>query len=859
MQNFEEVAQRIYEGATGERLLGIEGKLQSSLVLSDRMMRNLETTAINYSKVPSSSLEQIVLPLVHICVENGSFLVDEILELFEEKDFVNLIAQNFVRGLSQHGSEFIDFKNPRYLRAKEHLMNIIQGGKGRENGRTENHSELLEGNLSKTLEEKFPVYHRGVPVWQLFYREPDGGLTHRVRTFGLDFKTHKNEVYDLLVQKINKEIPQIIRNGVKAIFGAEVKGEKDKDFDPNMNKRWFILNYIFRRVLIPEQNGKVLIDDQAIAKLVKFLEEEKFLNDEEIWQMFYREVKAMHGRFELVFHTSDEVRAQLREQIPEAGIAEEFEPLDQFSSNLRKDFDKIFGHFKKKIRDLRDKKLPKNGHAQLVDLQDNSPDALLRIISPEKAVEVLQNYAQIIESADRPVDYLRMIFNLSDSPIFTREDGSKQKLEDLSDEEVQTLLGNELASTEKVIHSMFHDAFKFLDSHDEIREKCRYLPEIMGCRDPLKLFTWLAHPERFKAEFPQYKHLRNGVIKFEISTFLFMFLKWRELMNKEPYKSLQKNRKVLEDYMASHYEMENIKYFDLDFRVLQEVDEHGQAILDEKNRPLYQAVWGDHDLIRDAGSELTRLDGEKIKVFPQPSSQMIEKDGKHFKAFPIETKKMMTATLKVPVVSNEPEWLALPVAERFVKLDMIFYVGSDEHFVKSKGAVSYFLSNLRNNGMSSDLLRFACSIQPHGNSQDDTPNGERKLRYFVNYNLFAYFNRPVVIKDQQQNRHVSSKTAKSKNSGSAEGFNEKRDYVISLSVNMLENVQGDATSITFEGQGYENFGNFLCYFLSNNTASSHEIYEQKRVQGLVRQFLPGVVFGSEMVDLLDTAFEKQEK
>jgi len=849
MLNFEEVARCVYEGATGERLLGVEEKIANSPVLERRMMYNLENTAINYSKVPSSSLEGIVGPLVRICVEEGSLLDDEILALFFQKNFVHLIAENFVMGLKNPEDRFVDFQSLAFLTAKEHLIRIIKGGNGIEKGRTQNHDELLEGNLSKTLEVKFKMFHPRIPVWQLFYREPGGGVTQRIRTFGLDFKTHKNEVYDLLVEKIQNEIPQIIRNDLKAIFHADVKSEKEKSVDPNMNKRRFILNYIFRRILLPNAEGEVLIDDQAIEKLVKFLEGEKFLNDEDIWQMFYREVRAIRSRFQIIFHTKDAVRNKIRDSIPEIGIAEEFESLDAFSDHLYNDFDKIFGHFKKKIRAIRDKKLPKKEEAQLVDLQDTSTEALLRIVSPDKAVEVLQKYAEIIETSDRPVDYLRMIFNLNDSPIFSRDgdlNGGGKHLDQggqLCDEEVQVLLGKELESTELVINSMLHDAFKFLPENDEIHDKFKYFPEIMGCRDPLKLFTWLAHPDIFKKDFPKYQNVRAGIIKFQISNFLFMFLKWRELMNKEPYKSLQKNRKVLEEYMLSHYQMENIKYFDLNFRVLQEVDEYDTPILDQKGRPLYQAVWGENEFVKDLHAAV----------------EFVEKDGTRFKALPVETKKMMSATLTVPVISNEPEWLALPVKERLVKLDMVFYVGSDDHFVKAKGAVSYFLSNLRNNGVSSDLLRFACSMQPHTDSQNDVVNGELKLRYFVNYNLFAYFNRPVVIKDQAQNRNVSNRPERQVKSKASEGFNEKRDYVISLSVNMLENVQGDATSITFEGQGYENFGNFVSYFLSNNTESSHEIYEQKRVQGLVRQFFPGVVFGSEMVDLLDEAFEKQQK
>ncbi len=335
---------------------------------------------------------------------------------------------------------------------------------------------------------------------------------------------------------------------------------------------------LYKKALARESH---VMEEDALSKvkgllfdLLKFVDENGGnINGNEIYQALFDENKAL-GAMKKIFQQQEQAQ-----QINDSRVSL---LSDKF------DLDKLFwGFIAKEILHYGQIKLSKAKKIREVDLWSLDPKKMADHLKTPQHLKALQALANLYDSSpDEFLEYVsKMIGYTSDSVMSNSLDQAR----------VTEIFREYLNKVQQHIEDTIKEALAFrlnledqnnlarlgvdFDRADIIHQLCKYLPEIIGCRDLGKLVTWAAYPHKFR------KHARNQMLQNSrhLSSFKEHFdgqyFSELPVMGMSFNEADQKYEKAFEEALFSEYDQQG-KYAEL---VLQEYDKIKKR-LDEYSR-----------------------------------------------------------------------------------------------------------------------------------------------------------------------------------------------------------------------------------------------------------------------------------
>lgn len=753
---------RIETRQTGQRLLTLAGKMEQS-----HESPTLLNTLLAFANLPNVNLRTIIDGLADSAYEDKTLLAEEFLEEFRNLDGSKMLVVKFIEKLQPPTVE-------------------------------EENEELQQQALAE-LRDFICRYSTSAITLHAWIKQQQKAYPE------VNFeKLFNDDITDLLAWEIEKTATVIVREKYQKLFGGGEKKDSERSEEEKKKNKRFILNFFVHRV-IQLDNGNFKINEEALEKLIEFINEQKYPL-EQLYLLLYKEIKEMRHMID----EPAEIRASTKTAIAAIGLLEN-NPL--FHGGF--DYDELF---EKRIRPIilkvREKKLEEKKRLRIVDITDITPEGLAETLIPKRAVTPLLEKLAIAETEEEFVYQLRKNFN------YQEQNGNDHdsRIARLSDEEILQILSEQLKEAKAQIEYMIEQGLRRRPKEDPIHKDCRFIPEVLNCENIRDLIRWTTSPETFIEENPKRFGYPYKVIRFQCRRMLEMLLLYRKYAFREDVKAREENRNILEEQLVGDLKIKNSQEREISFRVRVTIDPvtHQLAELPE------------YEVIHDPAA--LKINPHNVYTDYKPGPRGEEAgDGTWYRYYPVESKTFYEVDMEIPVGKK---------GER-KKGKALIYTG-DGDYVHCKSIRSYLSSILRGK-KPSDLLRWTLVT-------DDKAMSDA-LRHYL-YENYATGGNFEVIRDSEEERMISDKknTIRTKKS---DKFAKERVYSGSLYATIpLKN--GNDTyehgHVGFETQIQKKDSMLIAH--SDHTVTSHSrAYTPEREFRNIFQYLfPPELYGQRFAD-----------
>jgi hypothetical protein len=455
-----------------------------------------------------------------------------------------------------------------------------------------------------------------------------------------------------------------------------------------------------------------------------------------------------------------------------------------------------------------------DGSLRVCDVVRVSPEGIAQCIYPDEAITSVAEISGLIERSDAAfVAECRKKFNYVHSASG-----------EISNELVETTIGDQLEKVKNQIEYTILRALTRKTATDPISIDCRFLDEILNCKNLKELLKWIVKPAEFIKKHPKYKDTPYKIISQQARTMIMLLFFYRRYIFEEKFRSIDQKRVLLEDHFVKMLNIRKPQKRLLSFRVAVEIDRQTLSpvlLKNEKGNPVPK-----YRILRDQ----TLLNNDKEHEIIR------EIDGKIMQIFPVETKEFQAVKVDIP---NSKDGKILSTT--------IYVYSGDGKLIHCKQPESYISSLLRGKEPT-DLLRWMIVT----NSQED--NDALRGFLYENYSTGHFES----IKDNLENRNLSrKKSIKTKTKGS-QMLSGERGFAGSMYA-MIPNLDKsgavDHNFIGFETQIYD-LETMLIYNLSDYTASSHRrVYTPEReFENMFKYLFPPIIYGRKFAEYKRAGF-----
>lgn len=657
--------------ATRHRLYTLASKYDSDV--NPETLTEIRATINEYGE--KIYIGSIIDDLIRKCFNEENLLQEEFVDWFVRHKIADMLVVHFVARLPRSEAHN-DEEDPHYRSAKESLRSFL------ENFATSSRS------LHSFIESRRKRF-KDINYFQIF---------------------------------LDPEVRGLLHDQINDIAAHRAEAQFDVFFKENPTN--FILSYVFNRVFTLKSDGNIEVDDEALHNLVAFLDKHKF-HLEQLYYLIFEELVKMRALKDSVGGISDEV--------VELVYANEI--LDG-SRLLRDDFDfdRIWkDHFRPAIVDVRREKVGVEKY-RTVDVSTVDIGSLAEVHLPVESLDPVKNLLQLVKGDDKEFMYqLRKYFNYLmheestgktkvekeagpeglvgwvrkqvKGKIFKilrrrkldQDDERELKIAALTDKQILNILGEQMDHVADFITYITEEGLERRDADDPIRQNCRVMPELLGCRDMRKLLTWIAEPQSFIDEFPQYSHVKRSVISHFARKMWEFLLLYRKYAFKQVFMEAQKRRGSLEDFFCKSLNIRETRQVVKKYQVVTEIDDPATA------EPITYPL--------DPGKVVSGPNCKNnCKIKTTPHYRILNEDeidpdkvdggkeydpetGKWYQYYPTEERKFLEAKVTIPNGKKG----------KFVEGKILIYSG-DGDIVHCKSLESYLSSILRKK-TPSDLLR----------------------------------------------------------------------------------------------------------------------------------------------------------
>jgi hypothetical protein len=731
---------------TENRLLGFHRRTSTEAGKKECDTTSLDAKLIDLtndlSQVRSIQIRTLIDALVDSAFNQKAKLLGcEVREKFREHNIYELIADNFIDNLPDKEMDVDDPVDPAFH---------TEAAKEEVAAFIANYAQDPGKTLDSFIENWCRELYPDVNFYHLFRRNP--------------------ELRQKLCEQMEMAANDIITQKYHILF--------------KNNPRRFILDFIFGRALKIDETGKTELDGDSIKKLVEFMVSQK-ANPEDIYMILYEDLMDMSDIKENVLRTRTSVNGVIGRIVCD---------MDRYPF-LHGDFN-YDAFFSKNVApvicQVRAASLPNK--VRLTDITEVSPENMTTFLQPPEALFPLWEKVKQLESGPEEEMYqMRSYFNYECTPRAN-----------LADEDVREILGEQLQEVATQIEYTIKNALK-VRADKEIREDCRFLPEILECRDVSKLFIWMAKPRAFYREPGNERHkgkVPPQVVAHQARKMLELLLLYRKFAFTEEYKMLSKNRIQLEEQFTKLLKIKNIRLVKKMFRVR-------EIINDEQN---------------DNGKYKVDFFEQGEDVPFGDTFRRVREDGKIVKYYPVEEKQFIECEAFVPgKTKGAGKWVTL-----------VIYSG-DGNIIHDKSKQSWFSSVLRGKVLSDGLRTLIVEVED--------------LREWLTDN---FADNVVVVKDKKEGRNIRNKVPTGRKSSKSKKYTEESEYKKAMYITSPKK-EDDGTvthsHVAFEVQ-MDSLEDILLNTLSAYTRLSHETTytPEREFDTLFRFLFPPILYGTKMAD-----------
>ncbi|MEZ4086829.1 MAG: hypothetical protein R3B71_00580 [Candidatus Gracilibacteria bacterium] len=734
---------------------------------TDDTAPDMISSLATFAELPNINLRSIIDGLAHSCYADQALLADEFIDQFCALQGPRLLVERFINKLEPPKHAHTDEESTASARKDLHAF------------------------ICRYSESSITL-HTWISQQQLAY--PD-----------VDFRNmFDEEMQSLMAQEIEKTAKIIAENKYHGIF--------------QKNPELFILDFITNRILHIKRDPKTgktdfKIETRALNSLLEFINKEGYPL-EKLYMLLYQEIMTMRG----MKANPESIKASTRMAL---SAVETLDGNPLFDDDF--DFDVMFkGQFVPAILSARYADLCEKKYLRLVDITDLSPEGLSKVLIPRDAMAPVLEKLKAVRTEEDYIRVLRENFNYQKS-----EEKEGDKIAALSDKELITTLTAQLDEVREIIGNILEKGLERRPKNDGIEKACRFIPEIFKSKSVRDLFRWMAAPEDFMEEYPQYQRKYNyKIVRFQCRRMLEMLLLYRRYAFREDVKKAEENRRILKEQMVDDLQIKNAQEHIETYRVRVKVD---SATLQPGENPQYEVVRDDSALSVNPNSEYTDYE-------PGPEGEGAS-DGSWYRYYPVENKVFQEADVSIPTGDGGR------------KEGKVYIYSGDGKTIHSKGLSSYVSSILRGK-KPTDLLRWMIV------TDDKEMSDALRNHLYENYSTGNY----VVIKDNAEGRKMTRKKDPG-TTGNSEKFRQSRLYSASLyaTVPLKNGPEGHEHShIGFEIQIQELEKMLIAN--SHHTIQSHDrVYTPEREFGNIFQYLfPPALYGQRYADYWLQGFDGKQ-
>lgn len=623
-----------------------------------------------------------------------------------------------------------------------------------------------------------------------------------------------------LISKIREGFPKIAMSKYKALYTEDKKG--------------FVIGYMMGRVIrLDKKLDAELFDSVVFRQILEFVDQMgdsmESLNGESLYDLLYKESKAMADYVER--EQLEMVRLHTRSAIEKAGLIDNDEEEVRF---YHPEFN--VGEFYKEkivptIFKFNSKKLGRLKKVRLVDLLDLSTQALRQSTF---SLQHLSKLRSMVELHDRdPQEFFEMVryhmgFNYSPRAVYFEDELVEENIDETFD------------VVKRKIGKNIEDALAYREEEDPIRNDCRYIPEIINNHKLIDLMKWLLNPANFKAKFPQYEAIADEVIIHQCKIMLQEFLMVDLAIHDEGFKQVGVRRESLQDFVRKGLEISDEKSLELKFRLMEEIDESGEVILDKKKKPNYWVAFGNEGIEEcynglDPQVNKEILENEGLKRY--------EMDGKFYKVYPTEKKNFTKVKMTVPFYESDKNGKNL--AKRKEQIEMLIYSAGGK-FIDSKDVLSNLLSQTRGKEIS-DENRWMLAYP--------TKKDGDMFKEFL-YGIEPH--KIIKVEDAAEGRMINRKNKVAEKVSSSVHLKEAQDLAMAKKIDLVKKAEGKASrKANVLETLVQSVPSMLSLYLSDHSVSAHPVYRATRAWSLMGIYFNPQVWGDKYQEYKNQGFDYQ--
>lgn len=751
-----------------------------------------------------SSLKDLIERLVtEVAYRKARLTPTEFLLAFERASLPELITGQFL---------------VHYLESEKRKMEYLEMAREEYQIDDEKEKEIEASAKRKTLEFLEKSRLNGAITFYEFLNN-----LHRKFPYLKISKILEGEVEIKLLGKIREGFAEIAMNKYKTLYTEDKKG--------------FVMAYMMGRVIkLDPKSGSQDFDSRVFRQVIEFVDQMgdsmESLKGESLYDLLYKESKAMSEYVEA--EQIEMGRLHTRSAIEQAGL------LESDHSELREKvfFDANFdvGEFYQKnivpsIFRFNSSKFNKLKKVRLVDIIDLSPEALRQTTFSIEHLRVLKNMVDLHDK--NPQEFFEMLryhlgFNYSPRAAAFKDELVKANMDETFD------------VVKRKIGKNIEDALAYREEGDPIRTDCRYIPEIIDNHEIVDLMRWILNPGLFKKQFPRCAAVSKEVISHQCKVMLQEFLMVDSTIHDEAFQQVEARREMLEDFAHLGLKIRDERPIDLQFRLMEQVDEKGEVVLDKNKKPNYWVAFNNEGLEECHNGLKPEVNKE---ILENKDLERYEMNGEFYKVYPIEEKKFTKVKMTVPYYDVDEMGRNLDHKEE--EIEMLIYSAKDR-FVDSKDILSNLLSQTRGKEIS-DENRWMLAYP--------TKRDEAIFKEFL-YGIEPH--KIIKVEDAAEGRKINRKTRVAEKVSSSVHLKGGQDLAMAKKLDLVKKTEGKAKrkSNVLETL-VQSVPNMLALYLSDNSVSAHPVYRATRAWSLMGIYFNPQVWGDKYQEYKNQGFDYQ--
>lgn len=780
---------------------------------------------------PGASLNDLIKTMVkEVAYGQARLSLTEFVDRFRKNKMSEAIAARFANSLYgvDHDESLQNNGNdtlPNYnVDALSQIREIVR----------ENVENFLDDNQLTSTETLYEFLKQQKTEWPMvdmsnLFLEESVGVDNK----GRQFKT-----------TLREKVARKIDDSLEGIAAAAYK-EKFKE-----DKRGFVMGFMMGRVVrYDAATKKMSFDAKEFSNLIIYLDSvDSSLSDIEggvLYDWLYYESREMAKYVEE--QKIHELRFGVRGELARAGALDLHEVRSMGPQErlfFEEDFDvkSFHDHYiKPALFRYHSKKLKKLKVVRDVDRFNNLHDTV-NLGRSNYTMQMRQYVRDLLDmrqrSPKRFLMKLRETLGLQKSPL----------LKKMTNDDVEKHFRYYLGQVEEKFQRVVNEALAFRKDQ-AIRDACQYPQEIMQCRDISQLLQWFVDPTSFKRQFSGHADMPNEQIGYICAMWLRDFMCTMDRMSEKEFVEAERRRNLLETDMKESLKLKVLKNVEVQFRILEELDDKGSSYSKPRYRVAINAS-GLKGFFEEQDEELNQ------EVLARPDLKFVNWDGKKYKVYPVEQKKFKKVRMTIPVLPMG-KGVDLRKRPKPVVTEALIYSG-DNHFIHVKEELTRLISQDRGKEVTDEsrwMLSFA------------DPVGQEAFKSFL---LDRNPQGLIKAEDSEEGRFISNKISqKAHGAESTKIFKEGQDFAHTLKMSYASEMPRELLPETggpvfhtekamLETQCH-NLSKLFISNLSKYTIASHDDYRAQRAWPLLfNNYFPPEFFGDQFKEFQNQGYATAE-